>query len=71
MRIVASVVSVSDKSKSLKLKSRRRKDWADGTVATFKPTYTYKHEEVQGGCGFNDMNINHMNIKVHRQHDTH
>lgn len=36
MRMVASVVSVSDNSKSLKLKSRSRSDWADGTVATFK-----------------------------------
>lgn len=38
MRTVASVVSVSDSSKSLKVKSRRHSDWADGTVATFKHT---------------------------------
>lgn len=38
MRTVAIVVSVSDSSKSLKVKSRRCSDWADGTVATFKHT---------------------------------
>lgn len=41
MRIVARVVSVSDKSKSLKLKSRRRSDCADGTIDTFKHTYAH------------------------------
>lgn len=44
-RTVASVVSVSDSSKSLKVKSRRRSDWADGTVATFK------HTQVLGSEG--------------------
>lgn len=44
MRTVASVVSVSDSSKSLKVKSRRRSDWADGTVATFKHTHVLGSE---------------------------
>lgn len=45
MRTVASVVSVSDSSKSLKVKSRSRSDWADGNVATFK------HTQVLGSEG--------------------
>lgn len=50
MRTVASVVSVSDSSKSLKVKSRRRSDWADGTAATFKHTHTLGSEgDTAGG----------------------
>lgn len=49
MRTVASVVSVSDKSKSLKLKSRRRSDWADGTMATFKHTHVKNIRKFREG----------------------
>lgn len=49
MRTVASVVSVSDSSKSLKVKSRRRRDWADGTVATFKHTHVLGSEGDTAG----------------------
>lgn len=54
MRTVASVVSVSDSSKSLKVKSRRRSDWADGTVATFKHTHVLGSE---GGRGWRDSEL--------------
>lgn len=67
MRIVASVVSVSDKSKSLKLKSRRHSDWADGTVATFKHTHT--HANIRQFREAVELIYKHeYTVKVHRQH---
>lgn len=62
IRTVANVVSVSDKSKSLKLKSIRRNDWADGIVATFR--HTQKHTETNiRNCREADL-VTYMNIKV-------
>lgn len=55
-RTVASVVSVSDKSKSLKLKSRRWSDWADGMVANFKHTQNIYMKTAGKTTGFKFKN---------------